>query len=149
MASRLIPRIEKFGASTANYGAFPVGTDDHRSAASRSPKGCGINLRLCQSRSGVAGRLGFAFLAQQVGRRVSGQLMGYGAAIGPRCRSSRGLRTALFFRSCLAFVFGRDESHFLQSECPINCLFGCVHRLSCDHHARDRCLRFKTPRSMP
>jgi len=30
---------------------------------------------------GVTGRLGFAFLAQRVGRRVSGQLMGYGAAI--------------------------------------------------------------------
>ena len=69
-----------FGASTAVYGVFLWGPTIIALLLGVAPKDA-AKMFIYVSIAGVLGRAGFAFLAQRVGRRPCGQLMGYGSAI--------------------------------------------------------------------
>jgi putative MFS transporter len=69
-----------FGASTANYGVFLWGPTIVALLLGVAPQDA-AKMFIYVSLAGVLGRTGFAFLAQRVGRKPCGQLMGYGTAV--------------------------------------------------------------------
>jgi MFS transporter, putative metabolite:H+ symporter len=69
-----------FGASTANYGVFLWGPTIVALLLGVAPQDA-AKMFIYVSLAGVLGRTGFAFLAQRVGRKPCGELMGYGTAI--------------------------------------------------------------------
>jgi putative MFS transporter len=69
-----------FGASTANYGVFLWGPTIVALLLGVAPQDA-AKMFIYVSLAGVLGRTGFAFLANRVGRKPCGQLMGYGTAI--------------------------------------------------------------------
>lgn len=69
-----------FGASTANYGVFLWGPTIVALLLGVAPQDA-AKMFIYVSLAGVLGRTGFAFLAQRIGRRPCGQLMGYGTAV--------------------------------------------------------------------
>ena len=72
--------MSRFGASTAVYGVFLWGPTIVALLLGVAPKDA-AKMFIYVSLAGVLGRTGFAFLAQRIGRRPCGQLMGYGTAI--------------------------------------------------------------------
>lgn len=69
-----------FGASTANYGVFLWGPTIVALLLGVAPQDA-AKMFIYVSLAGVLGRTGFAFLANRVGRKPCGELMGYGTAI--------------------------------------------------------------------
>ena len=68
-------------ASTAFYGVYQWGPTIFAQLFKISPREA-AGLFIYVSAVGVAGKILFSVLPQMIGRRRSGELMGYGAAIG-------------------------------------------------------------------